>query len=162
MTLLVGDIAPSGGGQQSALNSRNLINMKPVSMLGASPASKGKHKTSKDTARTHSRVPRCPLRGRYGDTGASLADCAANQPRIFPEWMDLKTAQTYICASERTLREWIHRDSDPLPAVRDGEGKIFISRTRLDQWMLNHPLTSEKPDLDAIVNEVISGLAEAH
>ena len=34
------------------------------------------------------------------------------------EWLDLKALQLYACVSERTLREWIHRPFNPLPAAR--------------------------------------------
>jgi hypothetical protein len=44
-----------------------------------------------------------------------------------PEWMDLKSLQRYACVSERTLREWIHRPTDPLPAARVG-AKILVRR----------------------------------
>lgn len=109
------------------------------------------------SARTRSRVPRCPLRGRYADaaTPSTATGCVLSE--MFPEWMDLKTAQTYVCVSERTLREWIHRDHDPLPAFQDG-GKIFINRTRLDRWMLSHPVTSSLTDVDLIVNAVVSSM----
>lgn len=45
------------------------------------------------------------------------------------EWLDLKSLQKYACVSERTLREWIHRPVDPLPAVRVGT-KILIRVVR--------------------------------
>jgi len=40
--------------------------------------------------------------------------------RSKPEWMDLKALTQYACVSERTLREWLHRPIDPLPASRVG------------------------------------------
>ena len=108
------------------------------------------------TQRQHSRVPRCPLRDQHQ---LGTAPCVPQaQPSMLPEWMDLKTTQEYVAVSDRTLREWIHREHDPLPAVQDG-GKIFISRSRLDRWMLSHAITSEsnRPIAD-IVDDVMASL----
>jgi hypothetical protein len=74
--------------------------------------------------------------------------------------MDLRTTQAYICVSERTLRERIHREDDPLPAVQD-EKKIYIRRTRLGQWLESHPVRrGSGADVDQIVNDVLASLAE--
>ena len=73
------------------------------------------------------------------------------------EWMDLRTLQQYACVSERTLREWIHRAVDPLPAVRVG-CKILVRRTELDRWLESHRI--EHLDLGCIVDEMIAGVAE--
>ncbi len=70
-----------------------------------------------------------------------------------PEWLDLKTLQGYACVSERTLREWIHRSVDPLPAARVGT-KILIRRSTFDQWLENHRLKSV--DVDSIVAEMVA------
>lgn len=43
------------------------------------------------------------------------------------EWLDLKALQQYACVSERTLREWIHRPLNPLPATRVGT-KLLVRR----------------------------------
>ncbi len=105
-----------------------------------------------------SRVPRCPLRGHHPVT-ENVVCRPAHPSREFPEWMDLRTTQAYVSVSERTLRDWIHRERDPLPAFQDG-GKIFISRSRLDRWMESHPITaSSVGDVGAIVDEVMSSLA---
>ena len=42
-----------------------------------------------------------------------------------PEWMDLQGVQQYASVSDRTLRKWLHRSTNPLPAVRVGT-KILI------------------------------------
>jgi hypothetical protein len=47
-----------------------------------------------------------------------------------PEWLDLKALTGYACVSERTLRKWIHRPENPLPAVRAGT-KLLVSEPRL-------------------------------
>jgi excisionase family DNA binding protein len=72
-----------------------------------------------------------------------------------PEWLDLKALERYACVSERTLREWIHRPVDPLPAVRVGS-KLLVRRSTFDLWLENHRL---KPaDLSCIVDEIVSGV----
>lgn len=74
---------------------------------------------------------------------------------VQPEWMDLKTLQRYACVSERTLREWIHRPENPLPAVRVGT-KILVRRSAFDQWLEGHKL--ESVDVGSIVDEVLAGV----
>ena len=54
-----------------------------------------------------------------------------------PEWLDLKALQEYACLSNRTLREWIHRCVDPLPAVRAwGAGYWFAAASSTAGWKL--------------------------
>jgi excisionase family DNA binding protein len=72
-----------------------------------------------------------------------------------PEWLDLKALQGYACVSERTLREWIHRPTNPLPAARVGT-KILIRRSTFDQWLENHRLKSA--DVACIVDEMVAGV----
>jgi excisionase family DNA binding protein len=72
-----------------------------------------------------------------------------------PEWMDLKSLQRYACVSERTLREWIHRTLNPLPAARVGT-KILVRRSNFDQWLENHRLKSI--DVGCIVDELVAGV----
>lgn len=71
------------------------------------------------------------------------------------EWLDLKALQQYACVSERTLREWIHRAENPLPAVRVGT-KILVRRSTFDQWLENHKLLTV--DVGCIVNELVTGV----
>lgn len=59
------------------------------------------------------------------------------------------------CVSERTLRAWIHRASNPLPAVRVGT-KILVRRSVFDQWLEGHKL--ETIDVSCIVNDIVSDL----
>jgi excisionase family DNA binding protein len=72
-----------------------------------------------------------------------------------PEWMDLKTLQQYADVSERTLREWIHRASNPLPAVRVG-AKLLIRRSTFDHWLESHQLKAV--DVGCIVDEMVAGV----
>ena len=76
-----------------------------------------------------------------------------------PEWMDLKALQRYACISERTLREWIHRPENPLPAVRVGT-KLLVRRTSFDHWLENHRLKSV--GIGCIVDEILSQVAGAN
>ncbi|MBZ5653338.1 MAG: helix-turn-helix domain-containing protein [Acidobacteriia bacterium] len=72
-----------------------------------------------------------------------------------PEWLDLKALQEYACASERTMRGWIHRPVDPLPAVRVGT-KLLIRRSTFDQWLEAHQLKAV--DVGCIVEEMVAGV----
>ena len=72
-----------------------------------------------------------------------------------PEWLDLKALQRYACVSERTLREWVHRSINPLPAVRVGT-KILVRRSTFDRWLENHRLKSL--DVGCIVDELVAGV----
>ncbi len=71
------------------------------------------------------------------------------------EWLDLRALQEYACVSERTLREWIHRPGNPLPAARVGV-KILVRRSIFDQWLENHRL--KQVDVGCIVDELIAGV----
>lgn len=71
------------------------------------------------------------------------------------EWLDLKSLMQYACVSERTLRNWIHRAVDPLPAVRVGT-KILVRRSTFDQWLENHRV--KLVDVGCIVDEMIAGV----
>jgi len=71
------------------------------------------------------------------------------------EWLDLKSLQQYACVSERTLRDWIHRAVDPLPAVRVGT-KILVRRSVFDRWLEAHQV--KNVDLSCIVDELVAGV----
>src|SRR5438552_3546567 len=75
------------------------------------------------------------------------------------EWMDLSALTRYASVSERTLREWIHRPDNPLPAVRVG-AKLLISRTKFDKWLESHSVVNSV-DIAAMVDDVLNGIAEA-
>lgn len=84
----------------------------------------------------------------------------SEQPKtgLGPEWMDLKALTQYACVSERTVRGWIHRSENPLPAVRVGT-KILIRKSVFDQWLESHRL--ESADLSSIVDGIVSELVGA-
>ena len=74
------------------------------------------------------------------------------------EWLDLKGLVGYACVSERTLRQWIHRPSDPLPAVRVGT-KILVRRGIFDEWLNKHRITPI--DVACIVDEIFEDLTKS-
>jgi excisionase family DNA binding protein len=73
------------------------------------------------------------------------------------EWLDLKALRQYACLSERTIRDWIHRPVDPLPAVRVGS-KILVRRSVFDRWLEAHQVRNF--DLGCIVDELVAGVKE--
>jgi excisionase family DNA binding protein len=90
-----------------------------------------------------------------GNTKRTVANIVSNS---MPEWLDLKALTKYACVSERTLREWIHRSDQPLPASQVG-AKLLIKRSDFDRWMTSHRVTQIKSvDVDAVVSEVLAGL----
>ena len=72
-----------------------------------------------------------------------------------PEWLDLKALQQHACVSERTLRDWIHRSVDPLPAARVGT-KILVRRGVFDRWLEAHQI--RHVDVAGIVDDLIAGV----
>jgi excisionase family DNA binding protein len=74
-----------------------------------------------------------------------------------PEWLDLKALQRYACVSERTLREWVHRSINPLPAAQVGT-RILVRRSTFDRWLENHSLKTI--DIGCIVDELVAGVTE--
>jgi len=74
------------------------------------------------------------------------------------EWLDLAALTRYVAVSERTLRNWLHRAINPLPAVRV-QGKILVRRSVFDCWLELHPLVpADSLDVEATANEIIAGL----
>jgi hypothetical protein len=69
--------------------------------------------------------------------------------------MDLRSLQQYACVSERTLRDWIHRAVDPLPAARVGN-KILVRRSVFDLWLEAHQV--KHVDVGCIVDELVAGV----
>lgn len=72
-----------------------------------------------------------------------------------PEWLDLKALTRYACVSERTVRTWIRRSADPLPATQVGN-KILIRRSTFDEWLETHKV--RVLDIGGIVEDLITGL----
>jgi excisionase family DNA binding protein len=67
-------------------------------------------------------------------------------------WLSLRELTEYASISERTLREWLHRPSDALPAVRV-DGKILVRRSEFDAWLERHRIQPDAAiDVDGIVD----------
>jgi hypothetical protein len=71
------------------------------------------------------------------------------------EWLDLKALQQYACVSERTLRQWVHRSDNPLPAARV-EAKILVRKAVFDRWLESHKVKAV--DIGSIVEDLIIGI----
>jgi excisionase family DNA binding protein len=71
------------------------------------------------------------------------------------EWMDLRPLTAYASVSERTLREWIHRPENLLPAVRLGM-KLLVRKSALDRWLEAHQV--KHVDVGYIVEEMVAGV----
>jgi Helix-turn-helix domain len=71
------------------------------------------------------------------------------------EWLDLSSLQQYACVSERTLRDWIRRPKDPLPAVQV-RNKILVRRSVFDRWLESHQV--QHIDIGCIVDELVAGV----
>ena len=69
------------------------------------------------------------------------------------EWLDLRGLTQYASVSERTLRDWVHRPTNPLPAARVGN-KLLISRAAFDEWLRAH-MVQPSQGVNAIVNDVM-------
>jgi len=79
----------------------------------------------------------------------------ASGTQLEREWFSLRELTRYAAVSERTLREWTHREDDPLPAVRV-DGKILIRRSLFDVWLERHRIKQARPvDVDAIVKGLL-------
>ena len=83
------------------------------------------------------------------------------QPDDTKEWLDLRAITRHACVSERTVREWIHRPKNPLPAVQVGK-KLLIRRSVFDRWLEAHPFRPIVAiDIDRAVDEVLRDLRKA-
>jgi excisionase family DNA binding protein len=86
---------------------------------------------------------------------------ANSQSAARREWFDLRGLTMYAAVSERTIREWLHRSMNPLPAVRVGT-KILVRRGAFDAWLEKHPLIpSNSIDVNETVNEILADMAAA-
>jgi excisionase family DNA binding protein len=70
-------------------------------------------------------------------------------------WFSLHELTEYASVSERTLREWLHRSTDALPAVRV-DGKILVRKSQFDEWLERHRIQPDAPvDVEGIVNGLL-------
>jgi excisionase family DNA binding protein len=89
---------------------------------------------------------------------AERTSCNISQFGHGRQWLDLKALTQYASVSDRTMRQWIHRAADPLPAVRVGT-KILVRRSAFDRWLETHKL--ETADVSGIVDKLVSDLVSA-
>jgi excisionase family DNA binding protein len=74
------------------------------------------------------------------------------------EWFDLRSLTEYVAVSERTVRDWIHRPSNPLPAAQVGN-KLLVKRSDVDRWLASHTVEPAQ-NVSAIVDDVMRRVAE--
>jgi hypothetical protein len=80
-------------------------------------------------------------------------------PSIVREWLSLRELTEYAAVSERTLRVWKHRETNPLPAVQV-EGKILVRRPVFDAWLEWHRIRGKQTvDVNAIVGDLLGKLS---
>jgi hypothetical protein len=92
--------------------------------------------------------------GRLALTERPKADCLVER-----EWLGLKELTRYASISERTLRSWVYSPVDPLPATKVC-GKVLIRKSDFDTYLERHRIKPlEELNLDAIVQDVIKGVA---
>jgi len=90
-----------------------------------------------------------PFHSRYEAESDSFM---AENSTISREWLSLQQLTEYAAVSDRTLRTWLHRGTDALPAVRV-HGKILVRRSEFDSWLEHHRI---QPDgLNDVVNSII-------
>ena len=128
---------------------------------------RGSRNQSKMIVMPHSKAERA----HKGDMTSSQSD-HANQANLrstyscsgtsgCPEWLDLRGLMKYAAVSEKTLRVWIHRAFDPLPAVKI-TGKVLINRRRFDEWLAAHPVKpAGSVDLTSLVNDIVKEVSGA-
>lgn len=75
-----------------------------------------------------------------------------SQRSIEKEWLDVRGLTNYADVSERTVRDWIHRPNNPLPAVQ-----VLVKRSVFDDWLTAHPVQSSQ-GVDLIVNDLMKGI----
>jgi len=74
------------------------------------------------------------------------------------EWLTLRQVTQYAGVCERTLRTWLHRATDALPAVRV-DGKFLVRRSEFDAWLGHHRIQPGAAiDVDGIVSDVLRDL----
>ncbi len=69
------------------------------------------------------------------------------------EWLDVRALTQYASVSVRTIREWVHRPTNPLPAAQVGT-KLLISRSAFDAWLAAHKIGPSQT-VTTIVNDVM-------
>lgn len=85
---------------------------------------------------------------------------ASNEPSLsvgYPGYFDLQALAAYSCCSVRWLRNRLVDKFCPLPHHRV-EGKILVKREDFHHWMQHFRTAETSSDLNALVDDVVSGL----
>jgi len=69
------------------------------------------------------------------------------------EWLDLRALTAYAGVSDRTIREWIHRSENPLPAAQVGN-KLSVKKSVFDEWLTARTVEPSH-GVDVIVNDMM-------
>jgi excisionase family DNA binding protein len=80
-------------------------------------------------------------------------DVAREFKALEREWLGLRDLTQYASVSVRTVREWVHLPTNPLPAAQVGN-KLLISRSAFDAWLAAHRVQPPR-GVSAIVNDVM-------
>jgi hypothetical protein len=72
-------------------------------------------------------------------------------------WLDLRALADYASLSVRKLRDLLGDLEHPLPHYRIG-GKVLVRRSDYDAWAARYRTVGLRGHVDAIVDEVLSGL----
>ena len=76
------------------------------------------------------------------------------------QWLDIQALTRYASVSERTLRDWIHRADNPLPAMQVGN-KILVHRNRFDEWLEKHQLRpAQAIDVKRVIDDIVGSVME--
>lgn len=79
----------------------------------------------------------------------------SGEQKLDREWLDLRELTQYAAVSERTLRSWVRRAINPLPAAQVGS-KILVRRSQFDAWLEHHRIRASDPvDVDGIVSGLL-------
>lgn len=82
----------------------------------------------------------------------------ASALQIDREWLGIRELTKYASVSDRTLRAWMHRQENPLPAVQV-EGKILVRRSVFDAWLERYRIRGKQTvDVNAIVGDLMGKL----
>lgn len=88
-------------------------------------------------------------------SAVKLVKTSSPKAGVAREWLSLRDLTEYAAVSKRTLRTWLHRAENPLPAVQV-DGKILIRRVVFDAWLDRHRLQTKRSlDVGAIVNDLL-------
>jgi hypothetical protein len=92
-----------------------------------------------------------------GQCGEQDAPHDAPTSIVLDPYLSLKVPANYSGLSVRTIRNFLTHPLAPLPYHKI-IGKILIRRSEFDGWITQYRRGAQPQDLDALVNEVLSGL----